>query len=302
MTKFIIFICINLLFISANPSFAETDLVQFAKALTARDYDDRLPSIPIEQWLSSTLPKNCVAYWNENITACGEQTGNPSIDRARDLPLCAAVELMSDYTLRGYLLLFVATEKKGKIKKPSFYFGYIKSKNKTIYIKKLGEIKKLGDPGRSRPAKQFAQIDEEECIFDQKEQLLEYKRLEKQYAGSEYIENEYKLVIPKGKNQVHLRKGGCVHYGMTIELVQPKTDKYRVDKPFFSEVISLLEAYGQDMVDMKLLRKLLDDKQWTDMSNESGRYFFINYEDYTSFEIYERNDDSQTIIGVNFYN
>ena len=144
--------------------------------------------------------------------------------------------------------------------------------------------------------------EEEECIFDQDQQRLEYKKLEKQYIGSKYIEEEYKLIIPRGESQVHLHKGGCVHYGITIELIQPKTDKYASQKTLFAEIVSLVQEYGQGMADSKYLLTLLDQKKWTDMSDNNDRYYFVHYENVTAFEIYQRNEDSQTIVGVSFYN
>ncbi len=79
--------------------------------------------------------------WGPYITDCGEQTGNPEIDKARDLPLCAEVELKEDDKLVGYLLLFIGTEKEGLIKeKACLYYGYITSNGKQITIKKLSDL------------------------------------------------------------------------------------------------------------------------------------------------------------------
>ena len=143
---------------------------------------------------------------------------------------------------------------------------------------------------------------EEECVFDQNQQRLEYKKLEKQYPGSKYTEKENMLIIPRGNSQIHLRKGGCVHYGVTIELIQPKTDRYKAEKLFFAEIVRLVRGYGQGMADSNYLIKLLDRGKWNNMSDSNGRYYFVHYPEFTSFEIYQRNEDSQTIVGVNFYN
>jgi hypothetical protein len=142
---------------------------------------------------------------------------------------------------------------------------------------------------------------EEECIFDQDRQRLKYKELEKQYTGSKYIEEEYRLVIPRGNSRVHLGIGGCVHYGVAIELIQPGTNKYQSEKTFFAEIIRLVQEYGQGMADTNKLKTLLDQKKWTEMSDNDGRYYFVHYDDVTVFEIYQRNEDSQTIVGVSFY-
>ena len=60
------------------------------------------------------------------------------------MPLCAEIELKKKDKSAGYLLLFVGTEKKGKLEEAAgLYYGYIKQGDKTINIKKLREITKL---------------------------------------------------------------------------------------------------------------------------------------------------------------
>ena len=128
----------------ASQAMADDDYVSFAKSLPAKKYDRRLPSIPIEQWLSSALPPGVVAEWGNSVTDCGEQTGDPKIDKERDMPLCTEIEFKKKDKSVGYLLLFVGTEKKGKMKEAAgLYYGYIKQGDKTINLKRLQEITKL---------------------------------------------------------------------------------------------------------------------------------------------------------------
>ena len=118
--------------------------MRFAKSLPARNYDKSLPSVPAEQWLTSILPRGIVAVWGDNVTDCGEQTGDPAIDRERDMPLCVEIELKQKDRSVGYLLLFVGTEKKSKLEETAgLYYGYIRQGDKTIDLKKLREITKL---------------------------------------------------------------------------------------------------------------------------------------------------------------
>ena len=109
----------------------------------AKQYDKKLPSIPIQQWLTSNLPRGVEAVWGENVTDCGEQTGTPEIDKGRDMPLCAEIDLKKKGELIGYLLLFVGTEKKGKMKEAGLYYGYFKHGKKTIDLNELRDIKKM---------------------------------------------------------------------------------------------------------------------------------------------------------------
>lgn len=137
-------IIVSMILFASSPAPADDDYVSFAKSLPAEKYDKSLPSIPAEQWLNSILPRGIVAVWGNSITDCGEQTGDPAIDRGRDMPLCAEIELKQKDKSVGYLLLFVGTEKKGKLKETAgLYYGYIKQGDKTIGLRKLQEITKL---------------------------------------------------------------------------------------------------------------------------------------------------------------
>ena len=109
-----------LLIFASSLAIADDDYIMFAKSLTANQYDKKLPSIPIQQWLTANLPSDVEAVWGENVTDCGEQTGTPEIDKVRDMPLCAEIQLKKEDEVIGYLLLFVGTEKKGKIKNQDF--------------------------------------------------------------------------------------------------------------------------------------------------------------------------------------
>jgi len=136
---------------ASSAALADDDYVSFAKSLPAKKYDKSLPSIPTGKWLTSILPPGIVAVWGNNVTDCGEQTGNPAIDRERDMPLCAEIELKKRDKPVGYLLLFVGTEKKGKLKEAAgLYYGYIKQGDKTINLKKLQEITKLKEHKSSK--------------------------------------------------------------------------------------------------------------------------------------------------------
>jgi len=68
--------------ISAN----ETKAVEAAKKTSVHQIENSLPDKAFEQWLRELVGPNAQVVWNVND--CGEQTGDPSIDHARDIPLC----------------------------------------------------------------------------------------------------------------------------------------------------------------------------------------------------------------------
>ncbi len=137
------FLIVGMILFTSSSSRAGDDYVNYARSLQAKDYDQSLPGLPIDQWLKDILPKGIIAVWGDTITDCGEQTGDPAIDKERDIPLCAEVVLKQKEKEVGYLYLFVGTEKKGKLKERALYFGNFKQDDKTVWIKKLSELTKF---------------------------------------------------------------------------------------------------------------------------------------------------------------
>ena len=135
---------ITMILLASSPSIAEDDYVIIAKSLLAKDYDETLLSIPVEKWLISVLPQGIDAKWNPNITDCGEQTGDPTIDKDRDVPICAEIELNDNGRSVGYLSLVIGSTKNGISKtRAKLYYGYIKRYEKRVNIRKLSDLSKL---------------------------------------------------------------------------------------------------------------------------------------------------------------
>jgi hypothetical protein len=144
MRTIFILIVINMILLSSLPSIADDDYVTFAKSLTADKYDQSLPSLPIEQWLTSILPHGIVASWGKYVTDCGEQMGVPAIDKDRDMPLCAEIEFKENGRSVGYILLFIGSEKKGITSaNAELYYGEMRRNDVSIRLKKLGDMKKM---------------------------------------------------------------------------------------------------------------------------------------------------------------
>jgi hypothetical protein len=137
-------IILSMLLFGAFQAIADDEYVSYAKSLPAKKFDNSLSSIPTEQWLTSSLPTGITAVWGKKVTDCGEQTGDSEIDKKRDMPLCAEIELKKKDRLVGYLLLLVGTKKKGKnVEAVGLYYGYIKQGDKTIDLNKLQDVTRL---------------------------------------------------------------------------------------------------------------------------------------------------------------
>jgi hypothetical protein len=142
---------------------------------------------------------------------------------------------------------------------------------------------------------------EEECIFDQAAQKAKYLELQKKYPGSLYLESEYKLVIPRGASQISLSRGGCVHFGITIEEKMPLTSRFQTEDAFFEKIMALVTEFGQELVTSEELAQIITQEKWKNLSGEDGMYYFIPLSGLTTFEAYQRADGNQTTIGASFY-
>lgn len=63
------------------------EAVDAAEQAIVRDMDSTLPETPFGTWLRSVVGEGADIGWSVND--CGEQVGDPEIDRARDIPMCA---------------------------------------------------------------------------------------------------------------------------------------------------------------------------------------------------------------------
>ena len=137
----------------------------------------------------------------------------------------------------------------------------------------------------------------DECIFDQKERILENIKLQKKYLKSTLSEDKLILTIPENNGVISLNIGGCSHYGVSIELKIKKTNLYNKESEFMKKILYLSEKYSQGNIDQKTLKKVIGNKNW---ENHSG-FYFINYEEYSTFETYKINKENHTVIGINYY-
>lgn len=141
---------------------------------------------------------------------------------------------------------------------------------------------------------------EEECIFDQHEQHKVYLELEKKYPGSRYMEDQYELQIPEGRDQVVLRRGGCVHFGIYIKLLTARTNLYEDEAAFFAAVSRLIADYGQNLLTTEMLEKSREKQEMEVVELNDGVYYVLPYPD-AVFEVWRRHDEEHTTIGVSIY-
>jgi len=119
---------------------SEAEAIELAKRTLVRDVDATLPRTALATWLKSLFGSSVETTWEVND--CGEQTGNPDIDRGRDFPLCVQAHLALRSKSELYLLLAVGTFKKGLTPgPPRFFYGCVTQGGvPTTWLKKLSEV------------------------------------------------------------------------------------------------------------------------------------------------------------------
>jgi hypothetical protein len=142
--------------------------------------------------------------------------------------------------------------------------------------------------------------DEEECIYDQDEQVNAYLELEKKYPGSRYVEDKYELQIPENGDQVTLRRGGCVHFGIYIEFRTARTEQFEDESAFFAKVSDLIGDYGQKLLEPAMLENSRAKQSVEIVELHDGVYYVLPHPD-AVFETWRRHDEEHTTIGVSFY-
>jgi hypothetical protein len=119
-----------------NPA-SDAKAIEAAKHTSVRQIEKSLPDKPFEKWLRDLIGPQAQMVWEVND--CGEQSGNPEIDKGRNFPMCvsALVDLPSGRKLDVQLV--VGTFKSGvKTEPASFNLAAIVTPNGQInFVKSL---------------------------------------------------------------------------------------------------------------------------------------------------------------------
>lgn len=108
---------------------SDKQLLEAGKSTLASEIEPGLPDETVETWLKPLVGND--ADWNWGLNDCGEQTGVPDVDRDRDIPICAELEVIdrSQKIIIYYLVGFSST---GLVEARNLYF---------VGISELGTIK-----------------------------------------------------------------------------------------------------------------------------------------------------------------
>jgi hypothetical protein len=128
---------------------AQHAVISAAKNAVVQDLERTLPRATFEAWVQGLVGARTALAWSTND--CGEQTGEPALDRGRDIPLCAEVQAAVAGGRRLSLSLMVGSTRRGlTVDTPVFRLGSISGPggSETISIDKLSDVPKLVGPRR----------------------------------------------------------------------------------------------------------------------------------------------------------
>lgn len=102
----------------AKISELETQATGLVKKMNVADLDPQIPAQHFEEWFRNTMGPEESYTWELND--CGEATGDPDIDKQRDMPLCVEARAQSppDIEIETSVILQVGTQRQGFFAKP----------------------------------------------------------------------------------------------------------------------------------------------------------------------------------------
>jgi hypothetical protein len=156
----------------------------------------------------------------------------------------------------------------------------------------------LGETGAGSPS---AETDEE-CDFDQEAQIKENILLKEKYRGSHLAEDGRVVVVPVPEGEVRIGIGGCVHYGVTVELRTSNPNQQLTESEFMEQILYLAKTYSQGHIDHARLSEVIKNKDWQrDDDAAISKSYSIHYDELSTFEAYEENDDQHKTVGFTNY-
>lgn len=114
----VIFLVLQSLGQSASLSKTEKATIQKAKDTSVRSLDSTLPDVTLEFFLKTEGGGVRISW---EVNDCGEQTGNPEMDKDRDFPMCVSAELETKDHRTANVSISVGTSKKGIFGKPELW-------------------------------------------------------------------------------------------------------------------------------------------------------------------------------------
>jgi len=119
-----------------------------AQNVLVSNFDSSLPKVSLKFFLESESEGAKVSW---EVNDCGEQTGDPAIDRGRDIPTCVEASFTLKDKRTVNVMIAVGTVKKGLSGEPSLFSSTITDDKGTRSVK-LIELPAQIHRGRQKPS------------------------------------------------------------------------------------------------------------------------------------------------------
>lgn len=144
-------------------------------------------------------------------------------------------------------------------------------------------------------------IADDECNFDQKNQIEVLRKLQTEYENSRLSENERTLTIERGNSTIHFQRGGCEHLGISIRYHTKDNRNFDDQDTLFDQAGKLIEEFGREFINIDEFRNLIKNKEFKLIQGKNTRIYVIHYKSLTNFEIIASEKDGYRIITVSYY-
>ena len=126
------------LLVTAQQPARDQRAIELARQIPVSMLEAGLPNQPLVQWLAEAAGAGAKIDWEVND--CGEQTGNPDLDRGRDFPLCveSVVKLADGRT--ASVSVAMGTFQKGISGTPSLWSIALLMGNRYETVRTLREL------------------------------------------------------------------------------------------------------------------------------------------------------------------
>jgi len=107
------------LLVTAQQPARDQRAIELARQIPVSMLEAGLPNQPLVQWLAEAAGAGAKIDWEVND--CGEQTGNPDLDRGRDFPLCVEALMKLPESRSVSVMVVMGTFQKGISGVPSLW-------------------------------------------------------------------------------------------------------------------------------------------------------------------------------------
>ena len=120
MSAFVIVLVLTLNSQQTGTQARDAEAIAKAKDIIVRQIEPSLPDKAFSVWLQGLVGAQADIRWEVND--CGEQTGNPLLDKGRDFPMCAEAQVALGGKRKLHIILSVGTFKTGVQTGPASFF------------------------------------------------------------------------------------------------------------------------------------------------------------------------------------